>query len=119
MKPKAEKGTAEWLIEEVRQVLNNDGIFLTFAITGVLGVTAEILNDWTWEREELGRLPHVEDEEGRRFYFRRVPGGQEVAVYLPTGRVVRHAITSMASRDLHQLEAEVMAIVEDNYRSTT
>lgn len=104
---------------QVVEAITTDGNFLVFSTLGLLAISGALLNDWTWEREELAGLPQVRDQSGRRFAYKLLSGGQFVEVYLPTGRRVAHRVTPRASLDPTQLEAEVFAIITDNYPATT
>jgi hypothetical protein len=115
----SDMGTLEWLIEQGRELTKNDGTFIALTSVGVLGVAGAIFNDWTWQPDEVRQLPFIEDDSGRRFYYERRPGGRYVTMYLPTGRRVKHTLTPLASKQDDQLEAEVFALIQDNYPATT
>jgi hypothetical protein len=111
--------TLTWLVNEGRGAITRDGNLLVFVAVGLLAVSGAILNDWRWQKHELAGLPQVVDRAGRRFAYKRKPGGRFVVIYIPTGREVEHWITPLAAADETQLEAEVYAIISDNYPATT
>jgi len=64
---------------------------------------------------EIARLPKVIADDLRTYPYRRLPGGQRVAIYLPTGVVKEHRVSSLAARDDDQLRDEVISIVHDSF----
>lgn len=111
--------TVTAMSRQVVDAITTDGNVLVFSAIGALALAGALVDDWSWEREEIVGLPQVRDESGRRFAYKLLPGGRFVAVFLPTGRRVEHRVTPRATTDPVQLQAEVFAIIADNYPSTT
>jgi hypothetical protein len=115
----AEGSTISWLAQMAEEAGRADGNVLVFTIIGALGIAGALVNDWTWEAQDIEGLPQVRDDSGRRFPYKLLAGGRHVAIFLPTGRRVEHRITPMAATTPQQLQAEVFAIIIDNYPATT
>ena len=107
------------MMRQAGNAVTRDGNVLVFTAIGAMALAGALLDDWSWEREEVEGLPQVRDESGRRFAYKLLRGGRFVEIFLPTGRRAEHRVTPLAGTDAKQLEAEVFAIVTDNYPSTT
>lgn len=103
-----------WLLTELEAAVTTDGNVLAFLAVSALAVGAAVVGDWRYQ-EDVSMLPSVIGRDGRRYHYRRMAGGKQVTIYLPTGRLVIHHTTIAAARDEAQLADEVSTLVNDLY----
>jgi hypothetical protein len=96
-------------------LVTSDGNVLAFGLVGLLAIGSMLSNDWRYETGEISGLPTVRGSDGRSYAYKLLPGGKVVEIYLPSGRLEEHTVTSAASRDERQLSDEVTALIEDLY----
>lgn len=104
----------QWLVDQISVAATTNGNVLAFFAVSALAMGAAVAGDWRYQ-EDVSMLPSVFGRDGRRYRYRRMPGGKQVTIYLPTGRLVIHHITVAAARDEDQLADEVSALVNDLY----